>query len=89
MAPYSRAEFFSVLKSAIQDPEAPQVLAVPQSLVDEEEVRALVAAAKPCIVSRSSDPIGPDEGKLVRLRLSNGVRVAYRHNTARPKEFRM
>jgi len=89
LAPYSRAEFFSVLKSAIQDPEAPQVVAVPQSLVDDEEVRALVDAAKPSIISRSSDAIGPDEGKLVRFRLSNGVRVAYRQNTARPKEFRM
>jgi len=45
---------------------------VPESLVNVEQVDALVAKAQPSIVSRQVDAIGPDEGKLVRLTLSNG-----------------
>ena len=45
---------------------------VPESLVNVEHVDALVAKAQPSIVSRQVDAIGPDEGKLVRLTLSNG-----------------
>jgi hypothetical protein len=58
---------------------------VPEALADEAAVDVLVSKAKPAIVSREEEAIGPDEGKLVRLKLSNGVRVSYRRNTARPQ----
>ena len=51
---------------------------VPEALADEAAVDVLVSKAKPAIVSREEEAIGPDEGKLVRLKLSNGVRVSVR-----------
>jgi len=89
MQGYSKSAFFDVMKEAIKDPDAPEFLKVPETLVDMEKVEKLVLRAKPSIVSRQEEAIGPDEGKLVRLKLSNGVRVSYRHNDARPQEFRM
>ena len=89
MKEYTKEEFFKVMRTAVQEPEAPALLAMPDSLVDPAVVEALVAKAQPSIRDRHEEDIGPDEGKLVRFTLSNGVRVAYRRNSARPQEFRM
>jgi hypothetical protein len=89
MPGYSKSAFFEVLKESIQNPQPPQVLDVPQNLVEDATIDELVGRLKPTVESRQETAIGPDEGKLKKLVLSNGVRVFHRHNTARPKEFRV
>lgn len=89
MPGYSKSVFFDVLKESIQNPDPPEVLDVPQNLVEDATIEELVGKLKPSVVAREETPIGPDEGKLKKLVLSNGVRIFHRHNTARPKEFRV
>jgi len=82
---FSEAEMLRIIEEGLSNPLPPDSTVIPKELIPAEELRALEAKLKPSVESREAD----DASQVVRLSLSNGVRVAYRHNTNRPNEVRI
>mmetsp|Transcript_20105 Transcript_20105/g.66901 ORF Transcript_20105/g.66901 Transcript_20105/m.66901 type:complete len:1016 (-) Transcript_20105:2956-6003(-) len=87
MQDFSHDLFLTIVERGLKDPNPPESLQVPERLLDESHLNELVDQMKPAIVSRRVDEEGGTG--VVVLKLSNGIRVAYRTNDSRPKEFRV
>jgi len=87
MQDFSHDEFLKIVAQGLKDPNPPESLQVPERLLDESHLNELVAQLKPSIVSKHVDEEGGTG--IVMLELSNGIKVSYRTNDSRPKEFRV
>jgi len=82
---FSEEELLKVIKKGLSNPLPPDTTDIPKELLSIETLKAIEEKLAPTVEAREAD----DTSQVVRITLSNGMRVAYRQNDNRPNEVRI